>query len=162
MTGSEDDADADAVGRRLASLARDEADLLDRYAEVSRLVAGAPRPLPAMAPRLRVRATVADSAELSGIYHRAAEALTEAARAMDGLTSLKRQYDDLHQTLAAYSDRVESRFGPEDPDLRKLYGVALQTLRTCPCDLATAQQAVDAYIDAARGRPGWHDTEVRP
>jgi hypothetical protein len=157
VTGPGDAADADAVGRRLTSLALDEADVRDRYAEVSRLAAGAPRPLPAIAPRLRVRAAVADAAELSAIYHRAGEALANAARAMDELTSLKREHDDLRQTLGVYADRVESRFGAEDPDLRALYGVALETLRTGPCDLVAARKAVDTYIDAARGRPGWDD-----
>lgn len=150
------------VRRRVARLARKEDDLLDLHAEVSRLVAGAVRPPPCTAPWLRVRVAVAAAAELAAIDDHVGQSLARVGRAIDELGRLKREHERLRVILDVYWDRAESRFGAENPKLVQLHTAALEMLRAGPCDLDAARSAVDAYIDAVRGRADQNEPGVRP
>lgn len=153
---------AEEVGQRVAKLARRENDLLDLYAEVSRLVADAVRPPPCIAPWLRVRVAVATAAELAAIDGHVGQSLARVRRASDDLGRLKREHESLREILDAYCDRAESRFGAENPKVARLRTSALEMLRGGPCGLGAARSAVDAYIDAVRGQGGQNEPGVGP
>jgi hypothetical protein len=152
-------ADPGAVRQLLRKLASAEEDLAMLYADVSSRVATGHRPLPGLAPWLRVRYAVSagerpPTPELSLIQDCAEAALADILRLCDRLEELKRQHGDLGMRLEVWRERAERCFGAEDRQLSLLYGTAYETLRSGPCDLRAARAALDTYVSAVERRMG--------
>lgn len=150
--------DPPAVWRLLVDLAAAERELAPLYADVSARVAGIPDLPPSRAPRLRVRYAASagrvPTPELSVLHDRAQTALAEVRELTAALGERKQKRTGLIEALRGYRELAERCFGAEDRELSPLYQSACDILRSGPCNLATAQELVDRYIDAVRRRRG--------